>query len=164
MSSVGDLKPYRERLRVPVAWWLLAGIAAASFWVAMVVAMPFWLTSTFAGLLAFVIALGLVVYGAPRIVVSGDWFQAGRATIEARYIGSVESLDRVRMREVAGPQADVRAYLLLRPYLARGVRINLADPADPTPYWLVSSRRPDALAAALERCAATRADETGSPP
>ena len=37
----------------------------------------------------------------------------------------------------------------LRPYLSRAVRIGIDDPADPTPYWLVSSRRPDRLAAAL---------------
>jgi hypothetical protein len=29
------------------------------------------------------------------------------------------------------------------------VRVELTDPEDPTPYWLVSSRRPDALARAL---------------
>ena len=29
------------------------------------------------------------------------------------------------------------------------VRVPVEDPADPAPYWLVSSRRPDQLAAAL---------------
>jgi hypothetical protein len=34
-----------------------------------------------------------------------------------------------------------------------GVRVDVADDDDPTPYWLVSSRRPAALAAALtDRC------------
>jgi hypothetical protein len=30
-----------------------------------------------------------------------------------------------------------------------GVRVDVADPDDPTPYWLVSSRHPDKLAEAL---------------
>ena len=47
--------------------------------------------------------------------------------------------------------ADARAYLLLRPYRKKAVKVSLSDPADPTPYWLVSTRRPDALAAALTR-------------
>ena len=55
------------------------------------------------------------------------------------------------MRLQAGRDADARAYLLLRPYLKRGVRIDLTDPSDPAPYWLISSRRPDGLAAALAK-------------
>ena len=46
-------------------------------------------------------------------------------------------------------EADARAFLLLRPYVKTAVRVDLEDPADPTPYWLLSSRRPEALAAAL---------------
>ncbi|HWJ84512.1 MAG TPA: DUF3093 family protein, partial [Cellulomonas sp.] len=34
-------------------------------------------------------------------------------------------------------------------WIHAGVRIELVDPADPTPYWIVTSRRPDELAAAL---------------
>jgi hypothetical protein len=45
--------------------------------------------------------------------------------------------------------ADARAYLLLRPYLKRGVRVDIVDPDDPTPYWLVSCRRPEDLVSAV---------------
>ena len=61
------------------------------------------------------------------------------------------ALDAEEMRLQAGRDADARAYLLLRPYLKRGVRVDLTDPSDPAPYWLISSRRPDRLAAALTR-------------
>jgi len=30
------------------------------------------------------------------------------------------------------------------------VRVDLNDPADPTPYWVVSSRRPTELAGAIK--------------
>jgi hypothetical protein len=50
---------------------------------------------------------------------------------------------------VAGPGADARAYLLLRPYLKRAVRVTVRDDRDPTPYWLVSSRDPEHLATAI---------------
>ena len=49
----------------------------------------------------------------------------------------------------AGVDADARAYLLIRPYLKRSVRVELRDPRDATPYWLVSSRRPEQLVTAL---------------
>jgi hypothetical protein len=57
---------------------------------------------------------------------------------------------------VAGPAADARAYLLLRPYLKRAVKVQITDPADPTPYWLVSSRHPEALAGALNAARTAR--------
>ena len=67
------------------------------------------------------------------------------------HVGDVVPLDAGGTRRLAGRDADARAYLLLRPYLQRAVRIGIDDPADPTPYWLVSTRRPDRLAAALRR-------------
>ncbi|MFC6344403.1 DUF3093 family protein [Nocardioides hankookensis] len=39
--------------------------------------------------------------------------------------------------------------MLLRPYLKRAVRVEITDPADPAPYWLVATRRPEELAGAL---------------
>jgi hypothetical protein len=85
--------------------------------------------------------------------VRDGWFRAGRARIEAVHLGSVDALDAEETRRVAGPEADARAYLLLRPYLKRAVRVEITDPADPTPYWLVSSRDPDRLAQAVRALA-----------
>jgi hypothetical protein len=58
-------------------------------------------------------------------------------------------LDAEQTRRTAGTEADARAYLVLRPYLKRAVKVQITDPADPAPYWLVSSRRPEELAGAL---------------
>ena len=82
--------------------------------------------------------------------------QAGRARIEAGYLGAVESLDPEATRRAAGVEADARAYLLLRPYLKRAVKVAITDPADPAPYWLVSTRHPDELAQALTDLVRTR--------
>jgi hypothetical protein len=77
------------------------------------------------------------------------WFRAGRARIEAEHLGGVTALDAEETRRVAGPEADARAYLLLRPYAKRAVKVEITDPADPAPYWLVCTRHPDELASAL---------------
>ncbi|WP_278259703.1 DUF3093 family protein [Nocardioides convexus] len=58
-------------------------------------------------------------------------------------------MDADATRHVSGPGADARAYLLLRPYLKQSVKVEVTDPADPAPYWLVVSRHPQALAGAL---------------
>ena len=62
--------------------------------------------------------------------------------------GAVPPLDAAQARAPARPRRGPRAYLLLRPWLPRAVRVDLDDPRDPTPYWYVSSRHPDRLAAA----------------
>lgn len=140
---------YRERLRVPVRWWIQWGLMVASFWLAMIAAIPGPLPWYITGGLVAVLIWLLRWYGSARIVVTDEWFQAGRACIERRYLGEVEVLEAARMRAVSGPEADARAFLALRPYVTAGVRITLDDPRDPAPYWLVSSRRPRSLAAAL---------------
>lgn len=144
---------YRERLRVPVRWWIQGSLLVASFWVAMVVAIPAAAAWGITTALMTLVAWGLWSYGHARVVVEDGWLKAGRARIEVGYLGNVVALDKAQAREVSGPQADARAFLLLRPYLDQAVRIEIEDPGDPTPYWLVSSRRPARLVAALnERC------------
>jgi hypothetical protein len=140
---------YDERLGVPLRWWALATMFLASMLIAFLVATPAWVAvAGTAVLVALVLALFLG-YGAARVSVRDGVLTAGRARISLEHVGEVEALDAARTRLLAGREADARAYLLLRPYLSRAVRIGIDDPADPTPYWLVSSRRPDRLAAAL---------------
>ena len=65
--------------------------------------------------------------------------------------GRPSALDADATRRLAGSEADARAYLLLRPYLKRAVRVEITDPADPTPYWLLSTRHPDRAGQAVDR-------------
>lgn len=140
---------YGERLTVPLRWWVQGTMLVASLWLATVVALPevaAWIISAVA--LALMTAL-LVGYGSARITVGGGELAAGRARIAAVHLGEALPLDADATRRLAGPEADARAYLLLRPYLKRAVRVEITDPDDPTPYWLLATRRPDDLAAAL---------------
>ena len=144
-----DPEPYDERLGVPLRWWAQGVMLVATLWLALVVALPgpaAWLCSGLA--LALLVAL-LLSFGSARVSVEAGWFRAGRARIEAAHLGTVTALDAEQTRRVAGPEADARAYLLLRPYLKRAVKVEITDPADPAPYWLVCSRHPDELAAAI---------------
>ncbi|MDN5744274.1 MAG: DUF3093 domain-containing protein, partial [Nocardioidaceae bacterium] len=76
-------------------------------------------------------------------------FRAGRAQIAVFHLGEVTALDEADARRIGGPDADARAFLMLRPYLRYAVKVEIDDPADPTPYWLVGSRHPRALATAI---------------
>jgi hypothetical protein len=146
-----DARPeYDERLGVPLRWWVQGTMLVASLWLAVVVAAPgivAWIVTALAlGLLGFL----LLSYGSARISVADGILRAGRARIAATHLGAAEALDAEATRRVAGVDADARAFLLLRPYLKRAVKVEITDPADPAPYWLLSSRRPEELARVLD--------------
>jgi hypothetical protein len=147
---------HHERLSVPLRWWVQGTMLVATFWLAFVVATPPLLAWSATAVLLLAMALLFVVYGAPRVEVEDGWLRAGRARIPGEYLGGAEPLDPSASRKVAGPEADARAYLLLRPYLKRTVRVTVRDDRDPTPYWLVSSRYPEQLAAAVTAISTAR--------
>lgn len=140
---------FEETLRVPLRWWVQATMFLASVWLAFIVALPApvaWAATSLLTLLVLGLFLG---YGSARLRLAGGVFNAGRAQIQVSFLSAPTPLDAEATRRLAGVDADARAYLLLRPYLRRAVRVDVRDPDDPTPYWLISTRRPEELSAAL---------------
>ncbi len=146
---------YAERLGVPLRWWAQGVMLLATFWLAFVVAIPGALPWVITGVLGLLLVLALASYGSARLAVAAGEFRAARAHIALDHLGPAEALDAEATRLAMGPEADARAFLVMRPYLKRAVRVPVTDPADATPYWLVGSRHPDALAAALNARPAT---------
>ncbi len=146
---------YSERLSAPVSWWLLGLAFVASFWLAFTVALTATLTWLFTGVLAAATLALLLGYGRLRIEVTPTGLRVGRAFLEWSACGAVRALDAEESRRLRGVDADARAYLVLRPYLDRAVRVDVIDRADPTPYWLVATRRPGELADAVRVAVAT---------
>lgn len=93
----------------------------------------------------------LLYWGSPVIEVTAGELRAGRARLPLSQVGDVAELDEAQARALRGPRADPSAYLLIRPYLklALYVQVLSADPA--RPYWLIGTRRPAELAAAIQR-------------
>jgi hypothetical protein len=140
---------YRERLTVPLTWWVIAVLFAVSLLAAVGFYLgPVWGVSVFVAAVA--VAAGLFLSAAVVIEVDDEELRVGRAVIGRSWIGSCRALDAAAAEERGGTGADARAHLVLRPYVPTAVEITLDDPADPVPYWLISSRRPARLAAALE--------------
>ncbi len=141
---------YEERVVPSAAWWALAvasGVVAGwILWVA---------TTAVAGMVAAVVvaalALAAVAAWTLRIGVDADGtLHVGRAVLGPADRGACVPLDGAAFRHLHGPGADTRAVLMTRPWARTGVQVPVTDPADPAPYWLVSSARPAALAAALD--------------
>jgi len=140
---------YDERLGVPLRWWVQGFMFVASLWLAVLAALPesaAWAVTAGA---ALVVSALFWSFGRVRISVHDGVLRAGRARIEAQHLGAAQALDADQTHRCAGVEADARAFLLLRPYLKRSVKVAITDPADPAPYWLLSSRRPDELVRAL---------------
>lgn len=144
--SSGDSADHTERLWPTPVWWVVGALLVATVWLVLVVSTP---TSVMVG--GTVAAGGLVLgglgaAGSVRVGVRAGELVAGRAHVPLSACGAVLPLDEEAARTLRGVGADARAFLLLRPWLPRAIRVDLEDPADPTPYWLVSARDPEAIA------------------
>ncbi|HSN42769.1 MAG TPA: DUF3093 domain-containing protein [Propionibacteriaceae bacterium] len=147
---------YSERLHVPFWYWLLALFLAST----LVVAVWAYFGDAWVLLTAVIclgaVALVLLELGRTQITVGGVELQVAGARIEGRWLGEAVALDATATRRRLGPDADVHAWLVGKPYLAQAVEVPVIDAADPHPYWLISTRRPGELADAIN--ALPRAD------
>lgn len=147
---------YDEQLRVPLRWWAVATMFWASVLLAFLVALPSAWAYASTGVMAGLTSAVFLSYGSARVTVSDGVFRAGPARIPVQLLADPVPLDAEATRRAAGVDADARAFLLLRPYVATSLKVSVVDPADPTPYWLVSTRHARLLAEDLGGAITTR--------
>jgi DUF3093 family protein len=149
---------YSERLRVPWWWWLPAMAVAAL--IALEVnqgarTLPNWVP--FAVLLPVAAAVLLWFSKTEVRVVSAQaddqaavtelW--VGDAHLPVSVISRSAEVPRSAKSAALGRQLDPAAYVVHKAWVGPMVLVVLDDPDDPTPYWLVSCRRPDRVLSAL---------------
>ncbi len=145
------MRSYIERLRVPTAWWALGMVSAVIF------ASTAWAGfSLIVALASYVVFCGgcaavLMIWGHASIEVSDGELRAGSVTLPLALAGEVAALDEAQARAMRGPRADPSAFMLIRPYLKFAVYIEVTGERQERPYWLLGTRRPAELAAAIER-------------
>jgi Protein of unknown function (DUF3093) len=142
---------YRERLLVPVSYWLLTVPVVVTLGAEAYFFVDGWIPPLVIGLLAVIVCVFLVHWSGATIEVTGSVLRADKDTLALSEADRVVALDERQAAQLRGPRADPAAHLLLRPYLKRAVYIGLADPAKGAPYWLVATRHPEQLAAAVQR-------------
>jgi hypothetical protein len=149
MPSNRSSTAYHERLR-PAPWVYLA--TALVIPASLLVFLPI---SLIAGI---VVAVGLyasivilLIMTTPTIEVADGELRAGRARIPLEFVAGASAARGTDARAERGTRLDARAWLLLRGWIDPVVKVELSDPDDPTPYWLVSTRRPEQLVDALTR-------------
>ncbi len=138
---------HRERLVPP--WWLL---------LVLLLIVP-------AALLVFLpvdarvgIAVALVLYGgvvlalwlgAPVVELRDGVLRTGRARIGVDDLGTPQALEGDAAKAALRAGWDPADHHLVSPWTRALVRVPVTDESDPTPAWVVSTRRPEALAAAI---------------
>lgn len=138
---------YREKLW-PTPWIYIATLllVPASILVLAPVSMPAGIAT---GIILYLAVAGSLTFTASVIEVSDVMLRAGRAEIPLAWTGEATAVSDVQARVERGTGLDARAFLVIRGWVQPVVRVPITDPTDPTPYWLLSSRHPKELAAAI---------------
>jgi hypothetical protein len=142
---------YAERLSIP--WFAWPGWLAVSALLAAEVSLG---STGLRGWVPFAVLLPLTLaflWRADRIkvAVTATEFQVDDARLPLGVIADVVALDAAGKREALGVGAHPLAFVVQRPWIKGAVQVLLDDPADPTPFWVVSTRHPVELATALLR-------------
>lgn len=139
---------YRERLW-PSPWVFLA--TALVIPAALLVFLP--INQTVGIITAIVLYTGcvvLLILSSPVVEVTTQQFSAGNARLPIEFAGQVTSFRTNEATLERGQRLDARAWLLLRGWVSPVVKVEVDDPQDPTPYWIVSTRRPEQIAQAID--------------
>ncbi|MET0781448.1 MAG: DUF3093 domain-containing protein [Microbacterium sp.] len=156
MSNVrsGSAVHYRERLSPSL--WVIVSAAVAAPMAALVIAPIDTTLALVAGAVVGVAIVALLVAGSPSVAVRDGVLTAGRARIDVGFTDGVTVLTGADAQYARGPGLHPRSWHLIRGGIDGLVIVAITDPDDPAPSWVISSRTPDRLAAAVLRAQATR--------
>jgi hypothetical protein len=147
---------FHERRYVPWWWWVVGTVIAVPSTEGVVVLGPemSYRPSLIIAIVCLVATIGaeaafLLMLGRSEVNVDSTGMRAGRAMLPASHLGRARALDAVHARRLLGPGLRADAELSLRPWIKTAVQIEVEDDEDPTPYWVVATRRPAELVAAL---------------
>ncbi|WP_245983915.1 DUF3093 domain-containing protein [Lentzea flaviverrucosa] len=149
-TAVTATTTFRERLYV--TWWIWPLPLLAAALLAAEVHMGFpgvrsWLPYV---ILLPLTAVLIAKMGSTKVEVADGELRAGDAHIPLELLGDVEVIAPEDRRRAMGRELDPAAFVVHRGWVKPLVRVRVTDPEDPTPYWVISTRRPDELAAAIK--------------
>ena len=142
------MNSYTERL-LP-SWWLTLalGLFLPAGFLIFLPLDPF--VGLVVGALLWGGAWAVLAIFSPVIEAHPEGFRAGAATIGWENVSHVEVIDAAGAREAKGVGLDARAWVVIRPWVKPAVRVHINDDQDPTPYWLVSTTKPEQLKAVCD--------------
>jgi hypothetical protein len=141
---------FREVIRPPL--WLIAFVYFMLFSLALAI----W--AAFDNRAAIISAIFAIVIGAialyamkGEITCDGQELRVGRAHIGYEFCGEITVLTRAEFLRARTREVDPAAHLALFFWISEGVKMEVNDPRDPTPYWLISTKHGKDIKQALQR-------------
>ena len=97
------------------------------------------------GLVATVLVTLLMIAKSARIRITQKTIEVSGASIERTFVTGVEVVAKTEAFVARGRELDPRAWIHFQGSVNTLVRVRINDPADPTPYWLFSTRHPERI-------------------
>jgi len=138
---------YRERLAPSLR--MLVVIALVGPMVSLVFAPVASGIAIVAGAAVSLVLVVLSILLSPVLEVRGTVLRAGRARIDARWLGEPEHFTGEEARDRRGRDLARDGWHLIRGGIDGLAVVPIIDPADPVGSWTISSRTPDRLIAAI---------------
>ncbi|WP_339123039.1 DUF3093 domain-containing protein [Pseudonocardia sp. D17] len=148
-SATSGRVAFDERLSVPLWSYLVAvgvgvllgaeihmGYPGVRSWIGYVVLVP--------------LCVGALYWlGRTQVRVADGVFSVADESVPLALVGRTDTVERRDKQVALGPELDPQAFLMHRAWVGPVVRVEILDPASDVPYWIVSTRHPDRLRAAL---------------
>lgn len=153
-NNVSPQVLYSERQWVPWYWW------AVGLGLALLISAQFSLNRTFVWFIIPLVVVGgligwfLLWLSKTVVRVEQDpdgtrWLSVGEANLPSTVVARSMVVPASARQNALGRQLDPAAYLVTHAWVPEHVILVLDDPEDPTPYWMVSARDPEAVLAAF---------------
>ena len=140
---------YKEVIRAPL--WLVAFVYL--LFLSMVLSIWAALGNTPALITFGTLTLWLIYLyfkTALKIEVDQTHLRVGGASIEHKYIGEVTVLSSSEVKLIRTRDANPLAYLAIRFWSSKAIKLQVSDARDKTPYWLITTKNGQELLKALK--------------
>lgn len=101
---------------------------------------------------AITLVLGALIihFATSTIIVDEEELRIKKAHIPLKYLGECTLIDKRNFSKARTRDADPAAYFATTFWISQGLTVKVIDERDPTPYWLISTRRARELEKAIK--------------
>ena len=135
--------------------------SATSLWPVLLIVPTAWLTllpfspkighstGVILGIVFAIAVLVSIFFAAPLIELDDRGFSVGDAVLPLAVIAGYDVIPKERAFEERGYKLDPRAYVRFQLSVNTLIKLQIDDPEDTTPYWLIVTRNPQRIADTL---------------
>ena len=139
---------YKELLNPPLSW--MSFILFMYFSIAVAVWGAFEMVQAVTTMVVLVATLPYLWLKLRMVItVESGELRIDRAHIELKYLKDAVALDEATYKSLRTVNSDARSFHATRPWAKSGVQVFVNDERDQTTYWLIGSKKAEALISSL---------------